>query len=238
MTDSSRNRNPSRSRSADELIADLTREVPAVRPLPSISRMTASVLVSALPASLILIALMGMREDLFSGATPPLFGSVLTSLVLIGIGGVVAAIAGAVPGRELLERIAMGTAGIGALVLLLGLGLARGQAGLAFDASEVGHSLTCTAYALMLSAPVVVWLSIVVRGAAPGRVARSAAAASIGGVATATLAVQLSCSSGSPCHLALGHFFAPLLAASLLAPLLVAVWRTLDEQSRARLSMP
>ena len=110
--------------------------------------------------------------DLFSGSTPPLFGPVLLSLGLVGIGGIAAAIASAIPGRDALERGGYVAAGLGGLIVLSALLLAGGAAQGGFDGTEFVHSLGCMVKGLLLSIPVVVWLSIVVRRAAPSRLLR------------------------------------------------------------------
>jgi len=148
------------------------------------------------------------------------FGVVLMGLSLAGLGGVVAALASSVPGRETTARAAGGLLGLGLLVGLgLGGWLLSGDAAAALSPG-LGSDARCLSLALGVAAlPALGALLYVVR-AAPARRAMTLAAVGAGCVALGAFTAQLGCTDTTFRHLMVAHALAPAIGAALfLAPL-------------------
>ncbi len=170
----------------------------------------------------------GPRADLFGLIGRDLgFSAALAGLVLVGVGGVLAGLAAAVPGRELLWRVGLGLGGVGVLIpggvaaLLLANGVAPAEPPLRSDAACLA-----TSYLLALPAAVAV-LGFVVRGAA-ARPGLAELVAASGAVAVGAVVLHLTCPYDGLRHVLLAHALAPVSGGLLLgAPLSWAVRRAL-----------
>jgi hypothetical protein len=210
-----------------ELIHELGQDLSPVRPIPSLRRVLLGVLALWALVAVPGVLLRGLRPDfletlLAARAANAVFGV----LALSGLGGIVAALALGVPGREWLARAGLGLG-------LLGLALAAGLGTLLvlwsphplhglFQAGDLSCLGVACGVALIPAAGVV-WF---VGRAAPYRPLVAVLAAAAGMAALGAAAAQASCPYADPRHLLVGHVLAPALGAILLTlPLLLALRR-------------
>lgn len=223
---------PSREASTGELrseglIRELARDLRPVRPLPPVRRVVAGLLGVWLAVAAVGIALLGWKADLGALLAQRAVLSVSLGLVVAGLGGLVAAAALGVPGRERLARGALLCGGAG-------LAVAAGVGTLLFlrsPAVEPGAPLESDLHCLLVACAVGLLPALGVVAfagrAAPHRPLVLAVAAAAGAVALGTVAAQASCPYADLRHLLMGHALAPALGALLLVlPLLVALHRT------------
>ena len=208
---------------SERLVEELARDLEPVRPLPPLRRMVAVVLGVGAAAAAAGVAYLGANPDLADVAQGyPGFVAIWVGLLLVAVGGVVAALAGAVPGREPEARAAFGVTALGAGVAV-GLGgiLVLNGPEAAVPAAPAWASGLCASLAALLSLPAAaVGLGFVLRGA-PGRPLASLVAAASGALALGSFANHMHCVQLDAAHLLMGHALGPLLAAALLA---VPVW--------------
>lgn len=213
----------------EQLLRELARDVSPVRPIPRLRAATAGVL--ALWA--IVVLLLWMQGSPPAGAArtipwqAPGYGAVLVGLALIAGGATLAALAGAVPGREWASG-ASGCVALLGLLLAVGGGLiAVAEAG-SRGAAEWSSSAACIRHAAALAfLPALAALLFLARGYA-GRPVLSAALGVTGTVALGAVVVHVSCRAGGGLHMLLGHALAPLLLGFLVAApigLVIRRWR-------------
>jgi hypothetical protein len=167
--------------------------------------------------------------DLVRGApwADPIFAAVLVGLACVALGATLAALAGAVPGRDdlatasgALALLGVAVAAGGGLWALVGSVVSPGEPGLA-------SGLPCLGRACVLAMlPVLVASLFLARGFAH-RPLLSAGFAASGSVALGALVVHASCRMGGALHILTGHALAPLLLGFALAipiGLLVRHW--------------
>jgi hypothetical protein len=204
-------------RNTEALLQDLARDL---RPVRTVPRLRAAALVTVGAWGLVAAA-----HAALEGRLPPLPGpwqgaaslGVLAGLVLAAAGGVTAALAGAIPGRER-------PAHLGAAALVLGLGFALAAAAIpligwsgAPDFSATAN-LACIGHAALLGVVPLAVLCVFLARALASRPRRGACAAALGGLALGGLAVHVSCAAGGGAlHLLLGHALGPTLVALALA---------------------
>jgi len=205
-------------RSSEDFVRELTAGLAPVRPIPPLRRVLPLVFATWGAAIAARWALGGPPPCVGIDCSwrDPLSWGLFAGLVLTAAGGLVAALAHAVPGRARL-------AAVGASALLVGLALALASSGLALllEAAPLPTPLAaaagCGAHAALLGfVPAALVCGFAAR-AFEHRPGRSAVMACLGGVALGAIAVQLSCGAGDPRHLLLGHALAPIGAALLLA---------------------
>lgn len=154
------------------------------------------------------------------------FGAVLAGLSLVGVGGLLAALAATIPGREGAVRAASGVAGFGVLVALgLGSFLMSGDPAAARPAT-LGSDLACLITACIVALlPAAGALLYVVR-AAPARPLGVLMAVGAGCVALGAFTSQLGCTDLALRHLLVSHALAPAIGALLfLTPLWIGFQR-------------
>jgi hypothetical protein len=215
--------------STEQLVRDLARDVTPVRPIPRLrSVMTGVVAAWAIAVAGLLIDT-APSLDFVRGAAwgDPRFVAVLTGLGLIAVGATLAALAGAVPGRE---NVASACGG----VALLGIALAAGgglwavvTVGVSPGEPALASGLACMSRAGVLALiPVGVASLFLARGFAQHPLV-SAGFAVTGTVALGGLVVHVGCRVGGALHVLLSHALAPLLLGFALAipiGLLVRRW--------------
>jgi hypothetical protein len=196
--------------STRELIRELASELAPVRPLPRVRFVAAAVLLAWLAIGVVDVALKG-----------------LAGLLLAGVGGVLAALALAVPGRERLARaaFALGAAG---MAIAAGVGFALvARSPLAEWRWPVGHDWPCLFTALTVGLVPALALGWFGGRAAPFRPLAIALAAAAGSAALGGSVSQATCAADDPMHLMLGHVIAPAVGAfALTLPLLIAIRRS------------
>jgi hypothetical protein len=211
----------------EELIRELARDLDPVRPIPRIRTVMAGVIGLWLAVAAIGLTVLGLRPDL-AEATIGARGvaAVFAGLGLAGLGGVVAALAMGVPGREVLARAALAVA-------ILGMVAAAAVGTVLVAITPVDHALVpftadlgCLSVAMLvglLPAVGVVWFA---GRAAPFRPVVLVLAAAAGTAALGAIAAQASCPHSDMRHLMVAHALAPAVGALLLTlPLLVALKR-------------
>jgi hypothetical protein len=212
---------------SEALIRELARDLRPVRPIPPVHRVVAGLLGVWLAVAAVGVALLGWKADLGALLAQRAVLSVSLGLVAAGLGGLVAAVALGVPGRERLARGALlcggaglaVAAGVGTLLLLRSPAVEPG----APLESDLHCLLVASAVALLPALGVVAFAG----RAAPHRPLVLAVAAAAGTVALGTVAAQASCPYADLRHLLMGHALAPALGALVLVlPLLVALRRT------------
>jgi hypothetical protein len=213
--------------STEPLLRELAQELQPVRPIPRLRSVAAGVL---------LIWLLALFADwMFGGPSPrfaeaelwrePAFLLVLAGLLCTAVGATLAALAGAVPGREGEARIGIAV-GIGGLALATASGVwAVAGKGAGTELPALATSLDCVSRATALGiAPALVACAFLARALV--RTPRAgAAAAAVGCAALGAVAVHASCPYGGALHVLLGHSFAPFFAALVLAFPLAALVR-------------
>jgi hypothetical protein len=207
-----------RGRRSEDFVRELSAGLAPVRPIPPLRRALTLVFATWGVAIATRWALGGPPPcvGIGCGWRDPLSWGLTIGLVLAAAGGIVAALAHAVPGRARL-------AAVGASALLVGLALALASSGFALlletapPRTPLAAAAGCGTHAVLLG---FVPAALVCRFAARAferRPGRSAVMACLGGVALGAIVVQLSCGAGDPRHLLLGHALAPIGAALLLA---------------------
>ncbi len=229
MTEGPTDVQPDEARS-NLLIAELVADLRPVRPIPSLRTAVGGILgvwLAAAAVSLFLNDFSPERIGGFAGWIGP--GGVFTGLGMMGLGGVVAALALAAPGRE---RAARG----GALFAMLGLGLSagigtylviNGQNGVLQNGSGIAD-LTCLLIACAVAAVPAVGVTMLAGRAAPFRPLVLVIAAAAGTAAWGAVTAQATCPYGGLRHLMVGHLMAPAIGALLLSLPLLFVLRRSD----------
>jgi len=213
---------------AQELIDTLTSDLAPVEPIPSLRRVAGGVIALWLVVAAIGLLLMGVRPDLLAALSSPFGpGGIFAGLAAAGVGGLVAALALSVPGRE-------STARAGFVLASVGLAYAAGVGTFLFSQSP---SLTTTTdwtadlRCLGISCAVGLLPAVgVVLFSARAQVFRPLAlvvAAAAGAAALGAVTAQANCPANDARHLMLGHILAPGVGALVLSlPLLVALRRS------------
>ena len=214
--------------STDELISSLARGIRPVRPVARLGWQVAGVSAFAAVLSVALVMLLGMRRDeLGAGAGSAPFLWMSLGLALLGLGGVVAALASSRPGRERLERYAV-TIGFLALALCAsaaGLVLVGGTPSRGDPGWGGVRELPCALFALTLAIPPALIVIRLAASAAPLRPRRTALWAGWGATALGSLAAHLTCRTPGAWHVVLTHAAIPVLGGLLLIAALSALLR-------------
>jgi hypothetical protein len=200
------------------MLRELARELEPVRPIPPLRAVAGAVA----GAWLLALGVGWALSDSTHGLAPAEqwrtadFLAVMAGLVAVAVGASLAAIAGAVPGRDEEARAGRwwGLAGIGVAVAA---GLVAAISG--DGASRVGavSSAGCFAVAvgLGLAPALLIWVFLVRTRASRPR--RRAGWAAVGAVALGGVVVHATCPVVGDLHVLLGHSLAPVWAALLLA---------------------
>lgn len=211
-----------------DLIRDLAGDLTPVRPLPRLRFVVAAVLLLWLAIGVVGVALRGLAPTFFETlAMPVSAGGIFAGLFVAGLGGVLAALALAIPGRERLARAAFALGGAG-MAIAAGVGLALiARSPLVEWRWPAGHDLPCLLTALVVGLVPALALGWFAGRAAPFRPLAVALAAAAGAAALGGSVAQATCPAADPMHLMLGHVIVPALGAFALAlPLLIAIRRS------------
>ncbi len=197
------------ARSTDDMIRELSRDLPPVTPMRRLREVALMTLGISLPFCVYRLATSGLNDSMAGIESPSVvFTLVLAILVLVAIGGLVAALAGAIPGREKTSRLGLRLCLVALAVATSALGYA-----LAFEPTpfvEIAKSsVGCALGAAMLAVPAALFVTrFVVRGAAD-RISTATGLATAGGMGAAAAVVHASCPHPEALHLVMGHGFAP-----------------------------
>ena len=213
--------------SASELIHALAEDLEPVRPIPRLRTLLVALGLTWAVVAGLAIAVRGLREDWIELALTPFgTGGLFLALGVVGVGGLVAALALGIPGRE-------STARSGIAVALVGMAYAAGVGTFLFVQSPVVEwtgnprgDLTCLGIALAVGLVPALGIAAFAGRAATFRPLVLALAAAAGTAALGAAASQAMCPSDDLRHLMFGHLFAPGVGALVLTlPLLLAIRR-------------
>jgi len=212
-----------------ELIRELARDLEPVRPIAPLRRALAGVVLVWAAAAAAAIAAAGVQPQLFAGLyAAPGVAAVLTGLAVAGLGGLVASLALAVPGRE---DVAQGGLAIGAAGLAVAAGVgtllfATSPAAAASSWASGSDHLACLVFATAVGVLPAAGVVVFAARAAAARPLVLVLAAAAGAAALGAVAAKASCARADYAHLVVGHVLAPVIAALALAlPLLFALRR-------------
>ncbi len=203
----------------DDLIHELARDLPPVKAIARLRVAAAKLLL------LWLCALAVSRWLDGSGPGSALDGlsgdwshwSVWIGLAVLAGGALLAALAGAVPGRERVVGAGRAAAVLG-IAWVFGSGL-WGLAGAegAHAEAALSDSFACAGYAIALGFPSLWFAAAFLLRGAPARPLMASTVAAAGAVALGAFAVHAACSITSGEHVLLGHFLTPVVAAGLIS---------------------
>lgn len=215
--------NPERS---EDLIRELARDLEPVEPIPRLRFAVAALLVLWAAVGALALALLGPRPHLFAALTAwQGAGWVFLGLAMAGVGGLLAALALAVPGRQAAARAGLGLA-------VLGLAVAGGLGGflLAHAASPgprapLAADVHCLAAACLIGLLPALGIVAFAGRAAPFRPRMLAALAAAGAVALGAFVAEAACPYTDPRHVLVAHVLAPAVGAALLTLPLARILR-------------
>jgi hypothetical protein len=211
-----------------DLIRELVRDAAPVQPLPRMRFVATSVLLLWLALGVIGVAVKGLAPTFWETlAMPVSAGGIFAALFVAGVGGVIAALALAVPGRESLARAGFAV-GAGGVLLAAGVGIALlMRSPLVEWRTPDLQDVVCLALALAVGLAPALALGWFAGRAAPFRPLVIALAAGAGAAALGGSVAQATCPASDPWHLLFGHVLVPAAGAFVFTlPLLVAIQRS------------
>ena len=193
-------------KSPEELIAVLSERLQPVRPVTALRWQLLTVIAVCGASAVAVAGWLGLHpvEVVERGAVSAWLSG---ALGLLGISGLVLALAARIPGRESLVRVSAGGSTV-ALAIAAGLCVALREA--IHDSGTRQEFFRCSTSALMFAVPVALCAGAWVMRGAPWRPRSTGLALAIGAAAIGGLLVHLSCPSPTPWHWLLAHAFAPL----------------------------
>jgi hypothetical protein len=193
------------------LIQKLAADLSPVRRIASLRVAWLASIAVAIASGAIFVAVVGARARwLVTLAELPGFAALAAGLPLVALGGTLAAIAGAVPGRELAQRLGLGLMGAGALLLAFG---SVQLAPVATAVVPLSMDLECLIVGCAVGLPPALATLFFLLRAFPQRHVAVSLAALGGAVAAGAAAVHLSCPWDNARHLVASHALAPAFAA-------------------------
>lgn len=205
-------------RSSEGLIRELVGQLAPVRPIPRLRRAAIGVAGLWLLMGALILAMRDLRPDLLNViGTGAAFVSILGGLGLVGLGGIVTALAVSVPGREGAARLGLAL-GLGGVLLSAGVGtfLVVREAGPEPLVCPFENDLACFAVSCLLALPPALAVLTFVSRGSPFRPLIAVLCAASGAVALGAMLVHLTCPELSPRHIILSHVLAPVGGALLL----------------------
>ena len=213
-------------RTTEQLLHELSQNLPPVRPIPRIRSVLAVVLAAWLGAIALDWRYGLLREGAFGAlaGADARFVATLAKLALVAVGAMLASLTSAVPGRESDTRLCTAAAftGVG---LAAGGGLWAVVAAAGSESDTAAGAFLCLSHATALGfLPVLMAALFLARGVAH-RPRIGAGLAACGAVALGALVIHASCRAGGALHMLLGHALAPLFLGFALAIPLAALIR-------------
>jgi hypothetical protein len=206
--------------STEELLDNLTSDAQPVCRMPSLRVSVGLVLLLGSAVAVFFAYRHGLRSDLGSVASYGYrFNAIGIGLLGVGLGGVIAALAQVVPGRESTARRAV-------VVVLIASVLVVGVSTFLhffFEEAAVGQvpgPLGCFLISCGLSIVPLAVLAVVARRGVLQHPFMVAICAALGGVGLGAFVVHLCCGADAFLHVFFGHAAAPFFGALLLSPLL------------------
>ena len=198
-----------------DLIARLTRDLEPVRPIPRLSTLLAGCLGVAAVVGAVVLSMYDTNPDLRASCLQDAtYSAVLGGLAFAVVGGCLAALASAVPGRDNVLRAAVGVgvAGLALAVVAPAVAALRAAVPPGVGAGDFMCVLRGVAFAAL---PATVVLATAGRGWA-GRPVHTVALGLLGAGAVGALLVHLTCPKIEPLHVLCTHTSTPLVMAALL----------------------
>ena len=215
------------------MLEGLVQNLEPVKPIPQLRSVFLMLALIFGVAVLLNLLWIGLSLAPLSAWLHPPFLVLLIGLVVTAGGSMLAAVTGAIPGREGLARMGRRTAWAGALMASLGgiLGLAGADNVVA--RFPLGITVACAWRASALGAVPAAALCVYLARAFERRPAVGAVFACVGAVTLGSGLVHASCPSREALHLLIGHWVAPLGLALLLALPFSLLIRQLGRGSRS-----
>jgi hypothetical protein len=215
------------------MLRELARDLKPVRPIPRLRTVAAGVLTVWLLA-LVVTWIQGAALPRVGAGGPwsgAAFLGVLVGLAVTAAGATLAALAGAVPGREGEARVGLRLAALGLLLAAGGGVWAVSTAGDPAVGDPLWTGFSCLRHAALLGIPPALVTLLFLTRALARRSRLGAACALAGGVAMGAIVVHTSCTHEGALHMLLGHALAPFAVALLLAFPLAALVRRWNPQT-------
>ena len=213
--------------STENLVGELVRDLRAVRPIP---RLRAALTGIALVFALALLAdalLAGWRPRFGPGAYwgDPAFVIIFAGLAATAAAALVTALAGAVPGRNVLTRRSRHVALLGVAVVLV-TGLVRlASAAAGGPGMPLAQHLSCAGHACALGLVPALFACGFLARASTRRPLVAAGVSALGAVSLGAVAIHAACGARGAPHWLLGHTLGPIALAAVLAIPLAALLR-------------
>ena len=201
-----------------ELVSELARTLGPVQRIPRLRVLCATLLGVALVVTLVTSGLLGLRSDVRTLSFSAGYAGVVVGLLLLSVGGAIAALGAGVPGRGPVVRVGLAAVGAALLVLAItGFGLAAGGAPVGpLDAGWLATALHCVVIASAVGLlPAALLLRFLGR-AHPFRPAATRVMGASAMVAFGSLAVHLTCPADELVHVGVAHLLTPLAIGVLL----------------------
>ena len=204
-------------RSTESLLRELARDLPVVRPLPS-DRTVAAVVLAVFGVAIAANGMLGFPMPDFGRAvwTDFLFLALLSCLFAVAVGGTIAALAGAVPGREPEGHVARGFAVAGQLGALAAGFAASSASGEFAESLPIESSIQCIERSIALGLLPTLAMCFYLGRALERRPMSASVLAILGTAGLGAGFVHASCTSGNAVHMLFGHGAAPLVATLVL----------------------
>lgn len=201
-----------------ELVSELARALAPVQRIPQLRALCATLLGVALGVTLVTSALLGLRSDVRTLSFSAGYAGVVGGLLLLSVGGAIAALGAGVPGREPVLRSGLATVGAALLVLVV-TGFALATAGAPVGPLDAGWLATALHCVVIASAAGLLPAALLLRFLGRAHPFRPAATQALGAsamVAFGSLAVHLTCPADELVHVGAAHLLTPLAIGVLL----------------------
>ena len=206
-------------RPTDALLRELSEDLEPVQPIPRLR----TVALLAVALSLVLAGINTLMTGWpfpFSAAGLPFgelsFVATLSGLGLAAAGALAAALAGAVPGRDVAARAGRVMAALGVALAVVGAICWALWAGRMEPAIPVDSCIGCASHAFMLALPPALVVGVFLGRALARRPLVLAAFAALGAVSLGAGLIHAACTDGGSLHVAVGHVGGPLALTLLL----------------------
>ena len=219
------------SEKTDDLVAELTRDLPAVHPVARL-RVVGLSCVSLWIVAVLANVLLGARAH--PSAWNATHFSVTVGLGLAGAGGLLFALASVIPGRDAEVRWGWIAMSIGVLVgVVAAVSGASGSSAGSLDAALRG-SVGCVFRSIAIGAfPLAIATAYLARGV-PESLGLSTVSVAVGAGAMGAVAVHATCAKMGSLHVLTGHCVVPLLVAAALSWPMAALLRRHSARRAAR----
>ena len=214
----------------DSVVQGLIQDLEPVRPVPRLRNLGIALVLVFAVAVVMNLLWVGLTLAPSAAWQRPSFLILLAGLAATASGSLLAAAAGAIPGREVAVRAGRGLAVLGAVAATLGgvLGVVLADGAVASLPFPWGATAMCASRAGALGTVPAAMLCIYLARAFERRPGLGSVFVCVGAVALGSAVVHASCPSQEGLHLFLGHWVAPAGLALVLALPCSLLIQTLD----------